>query len=908
MTKQELEEFEKQQKSLLGNIGEEMDLSMAPGERWDSNLKSKEELNENFDQAAANLLDNYLKSLYGKEFDRDKMLAYLQFKKDALLDKNSNAARALLNDKDAQARLKELQRQKFEDYLKGRRNNLTKEELEELEKQKESLLGNIGGEEYDLTMAPDFLWRPETAKSLSPSEINTKYDELAADLLKDHLKRLYGKDYKKDKMAAYLKFRMEALKDKNSEAYKLLNDAEQHKDLHEKLKKLQKAKFEEYLATKKGKGLSGKELENAKKGENMLLVGVGEDLPLPLVTSNDFESFRRLIEIKHVAIASLMKKERSASSGSSTPGELTNPELEQIINQTKVSTKLYGDKLNNFKKLLIKAKAKSIWPNIPIPAGLFLGSKLLQEIDNFSENGNVTEEPLKEYIEEEYNVFSNDLDLKKENVVKVNCAWQVLQITLLQEQLKFVNAVQNNAHSENQSKQSEESRHTREAILANIGTRIRYLQGFQFGNPISDNDIQRYLLSFQADQKLEIEFELCERAPHLKIIEQGVRLVPDEMVRYLQEISSSDASGTPKKTKEQVLEDIKVIVSVLVYQYRAHYQERRSLLATLTDPNSSKLRDQIKLMSFSGRQERLTKIHNTAQQVENSFGAGGFNTVRQLIEMSNTLITKQLNGPSIDNDKLLQYEDIFDEAGALAFLQCKQYLKSLNLPNSEQDIVTWLLSELRNDEDRKRAQLLCNLTREGASNELIKKISAIFKLRYEKPLIPNAYSVLCRVRLPKLEDFYLIRAAALPYELAKFHIYGPDQATVEKLRKHEAKIANFPDYSDLEVQAVYDNSSLAKKLNNSEKLWKITQLSLKSKKTQFHMLNLSQDASFVLADRTRFIAWAYKISSLVNLLPEIGGKLLLGDNSNSSDDNIVSSLMAGRHSLTNNINEIILRY
>lgn len=252
---------------------------------------------------------------------------------------------------------------------------------------------------------------------------------------------------------------------------------------------------------------------------------------------------------------------------------------------------------------------------------------------------------------------------------------------------------------------------------------------------------------------------------------------------------------------------------------------------------------------------------------------------------------------------------------SFALLDKAGTLNSKAVSSEDADVITFLLSELRNEQDRQRSILLNEMERIGQNNNsnLANLFTEIYQTRYKTPLIPNAFSILCRVKLPNLEDFYLIRAACLPYEISKIHIYSNKIVDIsqenlkqaEKLRNLENLIKlNNTDLNQNDEMLVseYQASELNQSLNSSEKIWKIIQLSLKSRFSQNEMLKLTNQHNFTLEDRNRFIAWSHKLAGIVNLFPDTG-KII---NFLIQNEAFITSLMAGRHAISDHINYEII--
>lgn len=347
-------------------------------------------------------------------------------------------------------------------------------------------------------------------------------------------------------------------------------------------------------------------------------------------------------------------------------------------------------------------------------------------------------------------------------------------------------------------------------------------------------------------------------------------------------------------TQEQAVEIIESTALVMLCQYRCHYLERRALLATLSDENSQQLRVHAKRMSYSGRQNRLQEIYSLASDIQHDLGYRPFD--RKLLNLSSST-------PSNNKSLILQYEDLFEEASALAFIQAKCQL-IIEQDSSDENTIIWMLAELRHEQDRRRSALLESLEHLHAINrskyiETTSKLINQLKKQYEQCLVPNAISIITRIRVSQTDDFYMVRAAALPYEICKFQVYGLDKT--EKMRKLEAKIKihSLLEYSDSEIQDMYLSSKLAVELGNKATAWKIGQFTINSVNSQVKIAGSIKDKDFKHIDRLRFIAWSHKMSVLLSHLPETISLLMV-------DTQIISSLIAGRHSLTDTITNSIV--
>lgn len=230
----------REQQQQIEDLATQEDLAMVMPEIGQDSKKESSQEDPDYRNMAGNLLAEYLKTLHGKDFDCEQLLKYLEFKKDALHDKNNSAAALLLNDKDLADKLANLKRQDFEKWLKNKRSGLSKPEQEMLDQNSEiqKEISAIGRDEN--TGEPS----NKKARNVHTPEINENYDLLAANLMKDYLKTLYGeKEYDQDKLQAYLQFKKDALLDRNSKAAQLLMG---DKELQDKLRKIQKQKFADY--------------------------------------------------------------------------------------------------------------------------------------------------------------------------------------------------------------------------------------------------------------------------------------------------------------------------------------------------------------------------------------------------------------------------------------------------------------------------------------------------------------------------------------------------------------------------------------------------------------------------------------------------------------------------------------
>merc|ERR1712168_90909 len=117
------------------------DDEIGDGSGGNDDLTSKQ-LDDKHGDLAAKLLKDYLDKLYGKD-GRDDLAKYLQFRKDLLKNKQGREGQLLMDDAELQKKLRDLQRQKFEEYLKNRRKGLTKEELNKLKEKESQILGHI---------------------------------------------------------------------------------------------------------------------------------------------------------------------------------------------------------------------------------------------------------------------------------------------------------------------------------------------------------------------------------------------------------------------------------------------------------------------------------------------------------------------------------------------------------------------------------------------------------------------------------------------------------------------------------------------------------------------------------------------------------------------------------------------
>ena len=936
-------EISKLENTLLANIEEEDDLKMAPATLWMPPSNEAPVDTSNFNLEAANLLSNYLKNLYGSEYDRDKIAAYLKFKKDALQDRNSKAAKALINDAELMANLKQLQRLKFEEYLKNKRvknEKITTEQMEKLKMQEETLLGDPEEENWDLKMAPEVFWAPSdptknqsegTESTEDPNikdlekRLNQNFDTQAADLLSNYLKQLYGtENVEKDRLAAYLQFKKDAMRNKNGQAASiLLNDI----DLAKNLKKLQKEKFKRYLAERKGQ-LSKEEIKELKSQRDAnLLADIGEEFvdqvqdqddgnDVSPISENDLIEYQVLVRTKFRMLTKLLRSYNNISDE-----DLQRPTL-------LVSTKYYGDSFENFQRKLNHLRESTIFPNIYISPGNFL----VTQSDKTNSFEKEQEFPLKNYIFEESQVLKNSSPSK----ILISSSWQLYQIILLKSQLQSVEEIVKNAKELGKSIENEEIieqlRANREIILTNLGSRINFLNN---GELILPTDFHKYLLAMDYDKKLEIDFGLRENSlflqAQLEELDQVIEhLVPKQLIKFL----SEKLNFEPNKIKNL----IKKITNMLTALYRAHHKERDVMLKTLTDTSNSKLRTLFEGMTAAGRQQRLLEIVEKTNQIENAFGIvkniSSLKSLIQSFQKINGLGSKQNEYFNIENEQMDDYEDLFDEAGAIAFINVQKYLRSFSdsgdkksnkstlkkiekLGHKSSDVINFILAELRHDQDRKRALLikqLLNLEKEKDLDDLIEQLTRIFILKQQKNLVPNAYSVLCQVKNKDFEDFHIIRCVSLPYELAKIHYFDADGDSVAMIRKRrmiESDIDKKITTDDIsnnqdKIYKMYEtyfaqnkNSSEPSSIDKTD-LWKLGQLAIFSKKAQLEVSKTCSQEAFKLLDRAKFCAWAYKIGYLVNLFPESLSNLLL------ADGQLITSLIAGRHSLTNYINQTIL--
>merc|ERR1712023_234217 len=109
------------------------------------------------------------------------------------------------------------------------------------------------------------------------------------------------------------------------------------------------------------------------------------------------------------------------------------------------------------------------------------------------------------------------------------------------------------------------------------------------------------------------------------------------------------------------------------------------MLACLKDEDASELRRPLKQTAYGGRQGRLSEIFKSASEIENLFGGGRFENFKELMS--------QKSEQNLPESKKFEYENMFEEASALGFVQTKKQLEQLKLDFSDEKTSVWLMSE-----------------------------------------------------------------------------------------------------------------------------------------------------------------------------------------------------------------------